>query len=302
MIRDKKIDIAKGIGIILMVMGHSSIPLSVSNFIWAFHMPLFFFLSGWTQNWERDSFIQFVKKKLISLACPFIIYSFIVLLIENYMGILDFNRWLSKGWEGYALWFIPVLFFALLCSKVVISYKMPLASAIILIFFGGGIKYLGLSLPWTLCTIPYATGVMLLGTFLKGYSKEIEKKRLWILVVGFLMTLLISHCWKLDLAWNDIIPVIPLTLGAVAGILMTVSISSIILSQNSFICHKVSLLLSTVGENTFVVVAFSQITIMFLIQETELCGIFRYLILLLVLVIISIGKNKINRLLEIRIL
>lgn len=36
------IDITKGFAIILMVFGHSSIPKSISNYIWSFHMPLFF--------------------------------------------------------------------------------------------------------------------------------------------------------------------------------------------------------------------------------------------------------------------
>lgn len=46
------LDIAKATVIILMVLGHTSIPNSLSNFIWAFHMPLFFIASGWTTNWE----------------------------------------------------------------------------------------------------------------------------------------------------------------------------------------------------------------------------------------------------------
>lgn len=39
-------DIAKGIGILLVVMGHLGIPPMLSNAIYLFHMPLFFILSG----------------------------------------------------------------------------------------------------------------------------------------------------------------------------------------------------------------------------------------------------------------
>ena len=38
------IDIAKGIGIFLMVVGHTSIPSFLSNYIFSFHMPLFFII------------------------------------------------------------------------------------------------------------------------------------------------------------------------------------------------------------------------------------------------------------------
>lgn len=37
------LDVAKGITIILMVLGHSSIPDGLSRFIYAFHMPLFLY-------------------------------------------------------------------------------------------------------------------------------------------------------------------------------------------------------------------------------------------------------------------
>jgi len=57
MLADKKeriewLDIAKCITIILMVVGHTTIPKILSNFIWAFHMPLFFIASGMTTNFN----------------------------------------------------------------------------------------------------------------------------------------------------------------------------------------------------------------------------------------------------------
>lgn len=40
-IRKRWIDIAKGIGIILMVIGHADAPRLLKNWIYGFHMPLF---------------------------------------------------------------------------------------------------------------------------------------------------------------------------------------------------------------------------------------------------------------------
>ena len=57
--RSNWLDIAKGITIMLMVMGHSSIPHSLAVFIWAFHMPLFFIAAGWTTNWEKRTFFEY---------------------------------------------------------------------------------------------------------------------------------------------------------------------------------------------------------------------------------------------------
>ena len=39
------IDTAKGIGLLCVILGHLSIPL-VDAWVYFFHMPLFFFLSG----------------------------------------------------------------------------------------------------------------------------------------------------------------------------------------------------------------------------------------------------------------
>lgn len=43
--RDPVIDSMRGIGIVLMVLGHSGYP--GTDFIYLFHMALFFMLSGW---------------------------------------------------------------------------------------------------------------------------------------------------------------------------------------------------------------------------------------------------------------
>ena len=50
------IDMAKGIGIILVIMGHISFrPESLNVWLCSFHMPLFFFLSGLTYNSTKYS-------------------------------------------------------------------------------------------------------------------------------------------------------------------------------------------------------------------------------------------------------
>ena len=48
------IDVAKGIGIILVVIGHTNLPTLVMNLIYAFHVPLFFVLSGMVFNMNKS--------------------------------------------------------------------------------------------------------------------------------------------------------------------------------------------------------------------------------------------------------
>jgi polysaccharide biosynthesis protein PslL len=120
--RIEYIDIARGIGILLVVMGHNDFAI-VSPFahkvIYSFHMPLFFFLSGYFIN-PTVEFWTFFKKRFNSLLKP---YFFTIFLI--YMGALSFGKMgfqtaiartvKSLYGTGYfldwvQLWFLPHLF------------------------------------------------------------------------------------------------------------------------------------------------------------------------------------------------
>lgn len=119
--RNHWLDISKGIAIILMVIGHTSLPDMLSRLIYAFHMPLFFISTGFITNWNKLSFPDFLQHKLHSLILPFSIYSVIVLLILHSIGEINIANWLRNGWQGYALWFIPVLFFAVILVKLIMG-------------------------------------------------------------------------------------------------------------------------------------------------------------------------------------
>lgn len=60
------IDIVRGIGIFLVIMGHTYRSNQVLNWIVSFHMPLFFILSGWLRDCNRKAFEwkTFILKKI----------------------------------------------------------------------------------------------------------------------------------------------------------------------------------------------------------------------------------------------
>ena len=300
--RNQYIDIAKGLTIGLMVLGHTSLPDSVARFIWAFHMPLFFIASGWTTSWNRYSVKEFIKRRIKSLMIPFCVYSIVVLTIkEIVIGGGDLVSWFCQGWGGFALWFIPVLFFAVLIGRIVyvvnnliLRYLLMLA----LIALGAILSYGKISLPWAISTVPYATFLVLLGSELRKLSKYIDYPRWWMLLSGFIFTVIISHFWRLDMAWNKITPVIPITIGAVSGTLMIFTLSSYI-AKYTKLCSKV---LQAVGRETYIVVAYSQITIIMLNKYFTLNVVVKYVILLVVLIILKYVKDGVNKLAKTKIL
>lgn len=65
------VDAAKGIGILLVVMAHVPIPDSFKQFIYSFHMPLFFLLSGMMFRSSSQPAMSFIQKK--RKACSYLI-------------------------------------------------------------------------------------------------------------------------------------------------------------------------------------------------------------------------------------
>lgn len=292
------LDIAKGMAIILMVLGHTSIPSSISNFIWAFHMPLFFIASGFTTNWERYKVGYFAIHKAKTILLPFLIYSVILLLLSQASServlLSDF---LKQGWISWALWFIPVLYCATILARLVFLVCNKYMRIIIVLAYlavAGIFSYYKIQLPWSLSTVPIAIVFVFVGIVLRKKSQiqSLSQKRVIILAtMTFVITTLISHYWRLDLCFNKILPLAPLLISAITGTIMIFAISNLI-ERNSY---HLSILLKSIGRETFVIVAFSQIVIVLLNDYFALNALIKYAILSIILTSIVYAKNIIKQ-------
>ena len=300
--RNRWLDIAKGIAIILMVAGHTPIPSVMSHFIYAFHMPLFFISSGLVSNYEKYSLVDYIKHKSYTLLLPFVCYSTIVCVLMYFIGELDVIHYIKSGWGGYALWFIPILFMSSVLVRITFLIKRKYVRRFIMLCFlyiGYSLRHYEISLPWSLSVLPYASFLVMLGEELADYKKRIEiSSRYWDILLLAIITAVISNFWQLDLAWNQIIPVIPLTLGAVTGTLMVFRLSVQIRNASTMF----SSILQKVGRETYVVVAFSQVTVMCINYLFTLNPLLKYAILVIVLILLKYLKDGINRLVRIKIL
>lgn len=79
------IDFAKGIAIILVIIGHTVTNPVIRGAIFSFHMPVFFILSGITMNWTlaNGSYCAKVKKLFQSLIIPAIWMLIIATLYDS---------------------------------------------------------------------------------------------------------------------------------------------------------------------------------------------------------------------------
>lgn len=126
--------IAKGIGIILVVVGHFHPEISpaywsvINEVIYSFHMPLFFILSGYLYSHGKYSYSDLIRTKTKRLLYPFISIAVVFFLIKYMVGrililehpvdinsiyslLLDpVNSYMPLLWFVYALFFIFAIY------------------------------------------------------------------------------------------------------------------------------------------------------------------------------------------------
>lgn len=86
---DTRISVTKALCIILMVVGHSGCPTFWGEYIYQFHMPCFFFVSGFLL---KDKYLNdmetFAKRRFKGLWWPFVKWSVIFMLLHNILTSL----------------------------------------------------------------------------------------------------------------------------------------------------------------------------------------------------------------------
>lgn len=82
--RDLVLDMAKGLLIILMVVGHSGAPKWLESCIYSFHMPCFFMISGILFSYfYLDKPKTYIKKRINGIWWPFVKWTWIFLVFHN---------------------------------------------------------------------------------------------------------------------------------------------------------------------------------------------------------------------------
>ena len=90
--KNRVISIARGICIILMVVGHSGCPELLRKFIFLFHVPFFFFASGYFCRPEKTlrpsadgiGLYKRILRRFKRLYLPFILYGLVFLLLHDF--------------------------------------------------------------------------------------------------------------------------------------------------------------------------------------------------------------------------
>ena len=144
------IDLAKGLGMLTIMWGHIHSGMS-TRLVYAFHIPLFFCLSGLVFSGKRyKDFGSFLNKRWRGLIFPYIVFSVLTWTLwatYSYVTHADVQSYwmpllqtfIAQGSEGYLvhnvpLWFVMCLFVVEVIYYFIskLSIKLNIASCLVL--------------------------------------------------------------------------------------------------------------------------------------------------------------------------
>lgn len=146
------IDIARGIAMISIILGHLGV---IPHIVYSFDVPIFFIISGFFID-EQGSLSQFIKRRFRTLIVPYLITSTIMILAVMIKEIATSgdpltsgNYWLFAALYGSGanrynpipilgigpIWFLLVSFFSCCLVKVLLKTKPYIRIPIIVLAF-----------------------------------------------------------------------------------------------------------------------------------------------------------------------
>ena len=165
--RMKYIDVARGIAMLCIILGHLGIN-EINRFVFTFHVPIFFVISGYFIN-ENGDLGDFVKKKIKGLILPYITTCVLIVALSVVIHIAStpdgkFGEtalsWIYASFYGSgatyyepfyiksigALWFLLASFWGSLLLKLILKLNKYVRAVLVAVIFLIG--YFSVNLFW----------------------------------------------------------------------------------------------------------------------------------------------------------
>lgn len=185
------IDICKALAIYCMVLGHTGTSENINIMIHAFHMPIFFLLSGYCFNEKKNSDMwMLVKNRFKTLIIPYFVFGVGLFLLwdaalyvmqrhsemRSISNLLTSILWNNANASAFGViqWFLPCLFFA----EIIVACLIKICDGKIFVI-GGGITLLSIIayvVPHvTDHRLPWALDCALMASFFYGLGWSVKK-------------------------------------------------------------------------------------------------------------------------------
>lgn len=186
--RDNFVDVAKGIGILLIVCIHTEVFGVIGMPLTFIAVPVFFFMSGFYDRSEKP-ISKWLPKSMRTLVLPAVIWVLIVTAYIRFLGYLKDKSWGDSPFDWYNIngnngpaWFLYALLYAKLLTWITVKSRLPK------IIIGGAsllVGYFGIkiNLPLFFDEGCAAFPLYLAGKYMYPYLKKIMSN-IYFLVLG----------------------------------------------------------------------------------------------------------------------
>ena len=200
--RMPEIDTLKSFGIILMIMGHQLYGDGLDHWLHAFHMPMFFIISGFLYK-KPDHIVRSIGKKAKNLLIPYLFFalshmaiSCILNLREGISVVSSINNYFYHiflfNHEGMpicgAIWFLTALFFLdviYILIDLIKNEYYKLGTVIVLSAIGVLIPFLGYRLPLSIDVSLMGVGLYYIGNKGRRYFEKLNfRTNIWVGLLG----------------------------------------------------------------------------------------------------------------------
>ena len=310
--RVEYIDLFRAFGIILMIMGHVIFGGFFSKWIHAFHMPMFFFISGWFYKTNDLTIRKSILRKARSLLVPYFCFEAIVWVLSlpltpEYLNTLTLYYALFENTFAIpvtvcnnlvspipgAMWFLTAIFFTefiyIVLDKILgYNWKMHISVTIIAVLGMIAPKLLPFRLPWALDAAFVGTGFFHLARAMKGSRAErILHLKLWqALLMGILFSALIMVCPRINMRTGKYGVYIPFWFNAMGAIIAGWNLARH--AEGFLLRGKLGMVVATwlkgIGRNSIVYLCLNQIVILDLMWVLTLIGIKGFIVKIPILI------------------
>ena len=270
----------KAYGIIMVVIGHAGAPADISKLISLFHMPLFFFISGY---FYKDEYVQniwdFVKRRLKGLYLPSVIFGIGFVFLHNLF--MDLNIYSDKmGYRGPShyytkeeiiaksinvlkfkyseemagvFWFFPALLFVFLIfitvsailNKIKIKHMEEIRFAMVVLIMVIGnyaIRNGKILYFWEMNTAFIATAIFYFGYLYKKNESKIPMGGMYA-ILALILLVVNSKQGSISMVANSYVNIPFLLMNSFLGIYLTLYVSKVLTKKDNK-------LLNYIGANT----------------------------------------------------
>ena len=260
--RNILLDMMRGWAIILVVLGHAGVPDILRTFIYSFHMPLFFFISGFFCN-DRKDVQKFFLSKIKSLYVPFVVVYLLLIVLSHWLHHFSLTKFDYNSFGDIVkalslvlrfrvgamdllghFWFLPVLFFISIFFYGMLRLTKTNPHGKMMVVSGGAIftcmgvlmRVLHLPNPYDIHRVCYYMGFYMLGWLIAQHGlPKIKTLQDYCLGLLLLFIMILYSCDQGAVEFNPILGIFMALVGIAFSWILMVIFQKMIFAKSFFV-------------------------------------------------------------------